>query len=142
VIYRLSTAYLSRLESERNSKLFYGYAIASAICAVAIWQFGLLAALFGAAAFVIAAVYHRKLNQFHVLKMAAARHVEVEVLAHQLIYRSAVGEQRIRLDQLQSVEQASKFEPIKLVLAGTPPLMLDGLHDADKLVEELAAYVR
>ena len=141
MIYRLSTAYLSRLESERNSKLFYGYAIASAICAVVIWQFGLPAALIGAAAFVVAAVYHRKLNQFHVLKVAAARHIEVEVLAHQLVYRSAVGEQRIRLDQLQSVEQASKFEPIKLVLAGAPPLMLDGLHDADKLVEELAAYV-
>lgn len=142
MIYRLSAAYLNRLESERNSKLFYGYAIASAICAVAIWQFGLWAALIGVGAFVVAAVHHVKLNQFHVLNVAAAPHVEVEVLAHQLIYRSAVGEQRIRLDQLQSVEQASKFEPIKLVVAGAPPLMLDGLDGADKLVEELAAYVR
>ena len=74
--------------------------------------------------------------------MAAKRHVKVEVLADQLIYRSPVGEQRPRLDLLQSVEQASKFEPIKLVFAGAPPFMLDGLHDADKLMEELAAYVR
>jgi hypothetical protein len=97
VIYRLSTAYLSRLESERNSKLFYGYAIASAICALAIWQFGLPAALIGAAAFVVAVVYHRKLNQFHVLKVAAARHIEVEVLAHQLVYRSAVGRAGVKV---------------------------------------------
>ncbi len=142
MIYRLSTAYLSRLEGERNSKLFYGYVVAAAICAVAIWQLGPAAALMGVAAFVAAAVYHRKLNQFHGLRMAAALHVEVEVLSDQLIYRSAVGEQRLRLDLLQSVEQASKFEPIKLVLVGAPPLMLDGLQDADKLVQELAAYVR
>lgn len=118
MIYRLSTAYLSRLESERNSKLFYGYVTAVVICAVAIWKLGQVAMLIGVPAFVAAAVYHRKLNQFHRLRMAAKRHVEVEVLANQLIYRSPVGEQRLRLDLLQSVEQASKIRAHKAGFCG------------------------
>ncbi|MDB5533893.1 MAG: hypothetical protein JWO28_2208 [Hyphomicrobiales bacterium] len=73
---------------------------------------------------------------------ATAQQVEVEVVENRLVYRSAVSEQRLFLDRLQSIEQASKFEPIKLVFTAAPPFMLDGLHDADKLVEELAVYVR
>lgn len=141
MIYRLDESYLERLESERNSRLFYAYAIAGVAGAVSVWQLGWRALPICVVALVAAGAFHWRLAGIHVRNLAVAGGIEVEVVGDRLVYRSAVGEQHIFLSQLRSVQQASKFEPIKLVLAEGPPLMLDGFRDADQLVGELSAHV-
>lgn len=142
MIYRLDPVYLERLEGQKNLRMFYGHSIALGVFVVSISQLGIRAAPLAALAFGASAFFHWKLDQIHAQNMKSAEDFEVEVVDGYLVFRSAVDEHRLFLKDLESARQASRFEPIKLVFSGRPPLKLEGLRDAHKLVDELAGHVR
>lgn len=141
MIHKLTPQYLDRLNSQKNWKLFFSYLIAAASGVILLQQFGVQAAPICAAALILAALFHWKLNQLYQISRKEADHVQIEINDEHLIYRNSLGEQLLLLNQLRSVSQGAHFDPIKLVFTHDRTIMLDGFNNAEQLVAELKKHV-
>lgn len=137
MIYKLSSGYLGRLESQKNWAVFAGYVIAAAIAVVLAQQFELRVALLGLAGLVAAGIHHWYRSHIHQQIRTEGEGVEIEVVERSLVWRTDAGTYTFPIDSLKSVIYQPSYETIELRLSSGEGFLLRGVNDAEKLAGEL-----